>query len=1226
MRIDSVLRRSGRCRFASTTIAVLITSTMLSTPDGRAQTGPGEGREGLVELGKTDPRLKGHYAPPGIKVQVIAAEPTIIDPTAMAFADDGTLFVAEWREADRMFDTWDTLKLPEGGTARITRRRKPTTDIVKRLRDTDGDGVYDKAEVVVDGAEMPSAIFPWKNSLYLTCVGRLERWNDDDGDGRFETRTVMADGFCGFFHHWLSGMVLNADGWFYLTAGDNDNHIVGSDGSRVEVSRCGGVFRGKVDGSKMHLFAIGFRNPYRNLAFNSTFDPFLVDNDNEDGSKFQGCRLINPVEDGDYGWRLKPGALCCVPDFDRGAVDGELPGKLPIVTKTGRGAPAGLVVYNGMALPEKYRDMIIYPDVFRKLVRGYKVKPRGGANVLSDQTVLMTADDDLFRPCQTVIGADGALYVLDWRSNSGGAGRLWGDAKFGRLYRLSWEGDGKTPGLPQKQNNWNRVLGGSALQLVAMMKGRDLDEARRAQRELVKRGQEQTDPALADAVRTPLLRLMSDGEASPHARLLGLQGARQMWNDQVETAMVRALDQTEPVVRRLAAQALSWEPRESRPQLVPGLVAHLNESDGRALRDIVLAIGRHGKSAAVDPGPILLRWLLDHPHTDVVVRDAFIRSLERLGEPAIKAIAAAIRSGTPSTRSEAVAIFAALRTAPAAGLLPDLVTLPDLKGEERLALVRLYKDIPLNIAMPTEGLADWVAAHPATEPAVKVATLDVCRLAGNPAAKLVLTLLDDGDESVRVAATELAADSRPEGSVPRLLERLGDSRRSLRERMAIALSLRAAGPLAFSALEKAFLSFPDDTSFRRAVLRALVDVDRIKAEPVARKALVDKSPEIKAEAIQVLSESPQGALALGKAFLDKSLGRSELPAVLAGLRKYSSPDHQTALAAIESSLAKSTVTADELKARFHKGANPWSGLGIYLRETGSRCFTCHKVEGTGGSVGPALTGVYQALSLDKLIESLLEPSKEIKEGYESYKVALKDGRVLSGIKVTQDAKALVLKDANGQESKIALDTIDEQARDKVSIMPVGLVQDYSPEEMADLLAFLLSKPAQESLKNRMRLDHFLAIGPFASGNDPNEMPLDRVEPSNTYRGQHGRILAWAPLNTNSVGTLNLRGQFGPTQSRAWLSVELHSKVLQETALRFGLTGATRVYLNGARVAEVPAARRDTLIGSNLVRLELKAGWNTLIFVVDRPAGDDFHGGFEILSALPIEARAAGSAK
>jgi quinoprotein glucose dehydrogenase len=592
---------------------LLALSMVLSLPGaGAAQTGPAEGKAGLVELGGDDPRLKGHYAPKGFKVQIVAAEPTIIDPTGLAFDDQGRLYVSEWKLADHMYDTWETVKLPEGGTTKVQRRRKSTTDIVKRLIDNDGDGVYESSQVVVDGAEMPASIFPWKNSLYLTCVGRLERWSDEDGDGTFELKTVLADGFCGFYHHWLSGMTLNADGWFYLTAGDNDNHVVGSDGSRVEVSRCGAVFRGRVDGSAMHLFAMGFRNPYRDLSFNSTFDPFLVDNDQEEGSKFQGVRLINPVEEGDYGWRLYPGAPCCVSDFDRGAVNGELPGKLPILAKTGRGAPAGLLIYNGTAFPEAYRDMIIYPDVFRKLVRGYRVKPQGGAHVVTEEVTLLTADDDLFRPCHAVAGPDGAIYVLDWRSNSGGAGKLWGDGKWGRLYKLTWEGDGQTPALPLKPNNWNRVTGATNAQLLEMLRGRDFAEGRRALRELASRGADQ---------RSALLALMNDTAAPRHARLLGLQGARQLWDETVEAEMIKALDDATPEVRRLAAQALSWEPKEPRPKLISILADRLNDPDGHVAREFALALGRHG---AEQPGFVslaLLSWLLNHTEADVVTRE-----------------------------------------------------------------------------------------------------------------------------------------------------------------------------------------------------------------------------------------------------------------------------------------------------------------------------------------------------------------------------------------------------------------------------------------------------------------------------------------------------------------------------------------------------------------------------------------------------------------------------
>jgi len=72
----------------------------------------------------------------------------------------------------------------------------------------------------------------------------------------------------------------------------------------------------------------GYRNPYRDVVFDAAFNMFHTDNDNEDGSKWTGCRLLHIPEGADFGWRLRPGADCCVADPLRGAVYGELPGKL----------------------------------------------------------------------------------------------------------------------------------------------------------------------------------------------------------------------------------------------------------------------------------------------------------------------------------------------------------------------------------------------------------------------------------------------------------------------------------------------------------------------------------------------------------------------------------------------------------------------------------------------------------------------------------------------------------------------------------------------------------------------------------------------------------------------------------------------------------------------------------------------------------------------------------
>ena len=143
----------------------------------------------------------------------------------------------------------------------------------------------------------------------------------------------------------------------------------------------------------------------------------------------------------------------------RGAVYGELPGKMPPLLKTGRGAPAGLLIYNDTRFPENYRGLLLYPDVFRKLIRAYKVEKRGASFAVVEEFEFMKSDDPLFRPCQMVLGPDGAMYIVDWRTDSGGAGRLWGDGEHGRIYRVTWSGTKETPAIATRpMDSWAKIV------------------------------------------------------------------------------------------------------------------------------------------------------------------------------------------------------------------------------------------------------------------------------------------------------------------------------------------------------------------------------------------------------------------------------------------------------------------------------------------------------------------------------------------------------------------------------------------------------------------------------------------------------------------------------------------------------------------------------------------------------------------------------------------------
>ena len=134
--------------------------------------------------------------------------------------------------------------------------------------------------------------------------------------------------------------------------------------------------------------------------------------------------------------------------------------------------------------------------------------------------------------------------------------------------------------------------------------------------------------------------------------------------------------------------------------------------------------------------------------------------------------------------------------------------------------------------------------------------------------------------------------------------------------------------------------------------------------------------------------------------------------------------------------------------------DPSKGRDLFNDLRGLACVKCHKVAGQGGSVGPELSGIATKYKPEDLIESVLYPSAKIFSGYEPLIVATDDGRVLNGIVQSDDARALVLRDAEDQSISIPPSEIEERRFADVSLMPNGLAEGISKEEFADLIAFL----------------------------------------------------------------------------------------------------------------------------------------------------------------------------
>jgi putative membrane-bound dehydrogenase-like protein len=117
------------------------------------------------------------------------------------------------------------------------------------------------------------------------------------------------------------------------------------------------------------------------------------------------------------------------------------------------------------------------------------------------------------------------------------------------------------------------------------------------------------------------------------------------------------------------------------------------------------------------------------------------------------------------------------------------------------------------------------------------------------------------------------------------------------------------------------------------------------------------------------------------------------------------------------------------------------------------CAGCHRVGGQGGQVGPVLDGA-GALGMEALLRNILTPNAAMEPGYRMFRVELRDGELVEGIRVSEDAAAIVLRRPNVEDARIAQKVIRKASFTKLSMMPEGLLEGLKPEEVSDLLAYL----------------------------------------------------------------------------------------------------------------------------------------------------------------------------
>jgi putative membrane-bound dehydrogenase-like protein len=437
-----------------------------------------------------------------------------------------------------------------------------------------------------------------------------------------------------------------------------------------------------------------------------------------------------------------------------------------------------------------------------------------------------------------------------------------------------------------------------------------------------------------------------------------------------------------------------------------------------------------------------------------------------------------LRERNPLLRRIAMNALVAARDTNSAGALREIFP-GETDPETRASILRALggmKDsdaIPLVIESITE------------EPPVNLAAIQAAgELGGDRVIEALTGLLKTGQAPPEAIAESITVLARLEA-----------------RQAATAIEQRAADPAA---------------TVRAASVQALARLKKTEAMAVLDSAIADSAPEVRVAAVKALDQirHKDAVATLLKAYRDESL-RSEaffaltrvpderaLDPLLEGLASKNAAHRNAAHLAVRTisaavlkrieakadSLPQQALTElrqiyagnteaergplfatqikqhtpeEYLRAATELSGNADRGRTLFFDANGVNCVSCHRVAGTGSDTGPDLTSIGAQFDRRALAESVIYPSKAVREGYQQINIDTAD-ESFSGVIKGETADAVTLRDSSGREHKIPRAAITARRNSALSLMPEGLHQGLSLAEFADLIAYLGTLKAQPS--------------------------------------------------------------------------------------------------------------------------------------------------------------------
>lgn len=980
--------------------------------------------------------LANFQASEDLVVEQLLHEPQIAQPVYFSFDERGRLWVAEYRQYPypaglKMLSRDKYYRSHYNQMPPAPPNHDRGRDVISVHEDSNGDGDFDTHKTFLEGLNMANAALRGRGGVWVMHTPYLLFYPDADFDDHPDgPPEVRLQGF-GFedSHSVANGLVWGMDGWLYGAQGSTTSSRVTRPG--IDPPDVAGVYfegcmvwRYHPETHDYQIFAEGTGNTF-GLEIDAEGRLFSGHNggDTRGWHYIQGgYYLMQGVDPGKFGPTRNPHAF------------GDLP-MMRTATTVRRFSHFAAVV-EGTALPWKYAGTFFALDPIHSVVIAAERRLRGATFETADIGPVLSSSDPAFRPVYIANAPDGSLFIADMYEYYIAHGQHYQnqiDHTTGRVYRLR----GAQMPLEKDTNLYKKT----SAELVALLSHSNKWHRHTAVRLL----SERKDHSVAQALREIIA-----GEAGRTA-LCALWALYQLNDLDAETALA-ALQHPYGPVRMWAVRLLAdrwgahpglglgdrmFSARPEREHQIPdpqfqGIIRQMiHETDPevrsqaaasarrlsiRQAFPLVLELLKHDEDFNDPYIPLLCWWVFEANAWENRNEIAALFKSETLWSQAIVSehiLPRLMRRFAVDGRQEGLILCAKLlRLAPAPQHISQL-----MKGFEEAYRGRSISDLP-------DELLGALAATGQSPLILRV------RQGERTAIDEALNIIADPNATLenRMLYTRVFGQVRADRAAPALL------------------SLAKSGTA-------------DELRKTSLVSLSLYDAAEIGSQIAS--LLPDLSPELRNTALALLASRAHWTVMLLNAIQAGVAGASAIPDdIVARIQSHNDAEANALLTKL--GLPRRNVETPDFRRRIAEvedvlsigTGNPYAGETLFTE----RCASCHKLFFKGGRIGPDLTN-YQRANLGTLLTGIINPNAEIREGYAYFLIETKDGRTVSGFLVDRDNQVTVVRGFEGEDIFLQQQEIDMIRPMNRSLMPEGLIDDLSEQQLRDLFAYLrISQP------------------------------------------------------------------------------------------------------------------------------------------------------------------------